>query len=94
MKKTLIGLAIIAISLTSCEEFECDTSTAEGAADCACYYHDQQSLDVRKDDKSLADDVKAGLEKWKEEVDKHIENGDYTQVELEKLLDEKGCMPE
>lgn len=80
------------LTFTSCEEQACDTTTVEGAADCACYLYDQQTLDLTKDDKSLSDDVKAGMDKWEEEVEKHIEAGDYTENELEALLEEKGCM--
>lgn len=91
MKKTFFTLAILSLIFTSCEEFECDTTTAEGAADCACYLHDQQALDVTKEDKSLSDDTKAGMQQWKDEVEKHLEAGDYTENELEAQLEEKGC---
>lgn len=90
--KNLISLGAFAlIFLNSCEENVCDTSTLEGAADCACYLYDQETLNVTKEDKSLADDIKAGYSKWEEEVEKHIEAGDYTENELEELLKERGC---
>jgi hypothetical protein len=91
MKKLLLGLTVLGALLTSCEEYVCDTSTVEGAADCGCYLYDQQTLDLTKEDKSLSDDTKAGMSKWEEEVEKHIEAGDYTENELEALLEEKGC---
>ena len=92
MKNVFFGSLVAIAMLTSCEEHVCDTSTVEGAADCACYLYDQQTLDLTKDDKSLSDDVKAGMQKWEEEVEKHIEAGDYTENELEALLEDRGCM--
>lgn len=91
MKNILISCSLFALILTSCEEQVCDTSTVEGAADCACYLSTQQTLDLTNEDKSLSDDVKAGMQKWEEEVEKHIEAGDYTENELEALMEEKGC---
>lgn len=91
MKKYFFILSIGLMSLSSCEE-ACDTSTVEGAADCACYLYDQQTLDLTKDDKSLSDDIKSGLKQWEAEVEKHIEAGDYTEKELKTVLKERNCM--
>lgn len=90
--RSLISVLLVGMLLSSCEEHACDTSTLEGAADCACYLYDQQTLDLTKEDKSLSDDVKSGMKQWESEVEEHIKSGHYTEAELKSLLEERGCM--
>lgn len=67
-------VAVFAISMTSCSEGECNVDDAESAAKCFC--------EVKKE----KDKDKKG--KLKERIQKKIDDGTYTENELEEKLRE------
>jgi hypothetical protein len=89
MKKIMLVCAIGAI-LSSCGA-ECDTSTAEGAANCWCDLMDEAAVAAGSGDAVSIADVEERMEKAENEIEGHLEAGDYTENELEALLEEKNC---
>ena len=90
MKKIILVLGVAAM-ITSCGG-GCDTSSAEGAADCWCGYMDEMVVAIGDKDADALKDIEERMEKSKEEIDGHIEAGDYSEDELEAKLGERNCM--
>ncbi len=88
MKKLLFTIPAICLFLASCSGESCDPSTAEGAAKCYC------ELDAELDAaKEAGDDEKKGklkdeMKAFKKEAEKHMEAGDYSENDVEKIINE------
>lgn len=89
MKKLFIALSAVAV-LSSCGG--ANTSTAEGAADAMCELMDQMVVAAGKEDKAKLEELEKTGDKYKQEIDKAIEEGKYTENDLEKILKERNCM--
>ena len=61
----------------------CNTSTAEGAADCMCNYLKEGSEALADGDKDKLEELGKKVQDLEEEVDKHVEAGDYTEDDLQ-----------
>ena len=91
MKKILLIVVIATTSLfTSCMG-GCDTSTAEGAANCLCELTDQ-SVILDQTDEVAAKELSDKIIKTNKEIEKAIDAGNYTAEELKTLASERGCM--
>jgi hypothetical protein len=89
MKKILLILPL-ATFLFSCGG-GCDTSSADGAADCACnsaqdYY---EAFEAKDEDKMK--DIDGQMQSWENEVEGHIDKGDYSENDVEAALRKRDC---
>jgi hypothetical protein len=90
MKKILYIIPFFTLAFASCGG-GCNNSTAEGAADCFCgLIEEQKQAEEDKDEDALSAIDDRG-EAWEDEVDVHIENGDYTATEFGAAMLEAGC---
>lgn len=87
--KRIFLLASIAMVITSCGG--CDSSTAEGAVDCICDKTDEVDAAIATGDLARMAEISEEMDELKEEIDAHIEAGDYTENEIEKEIAESGC---
>ena len=90
MKKLLIA-SIIVISLLSSCTGECDTSTAEGAANCLCELTEEAELTLDTDkikEKELSDKII----KIDTGIKKAIDAGNYTKEEVVAIAEDRSCM--
>lgn len=85
MKKILFVLPL-AFYLTSCGG--CNTSSAEGAADCACDYTKEIVKSMKAGDLDQVQEISKKMESLKKEVDEHIEAGDYSENDVESAMGE------
>ena len=86
----LIFSASLVYLLASCGA-SCDTSTPEGAADCACGYGDEYKAAFDSKDEAKMKEIDTKMQTWENEVEKHMEAGDYTENEVEAALMSKNC---
>lgn len=89
--KYLIILVAAPLIMSSCST--CDTSTAEGAGDCYCdLYEEHLDIEARQGDQDQArEELDERGEKWEDEVEAHIEAGDYTKDAVEQAMEDAGC---
>ena len=90
MKKLLIA-SIIVISLLSSCAGECDTSTAEGAANCLCELTEEAELTIDTD-KVKAQELSDKIIKIKTEIKDAIDAGNYTKKDVSKIAEDRSCM--
>ena len=83
MKRILFVLPL-ALYLASCGG--CNTSSAEGAADCACDYTKDMVKAMKDGDLDQLEAITKKMESLKEEVDGHVEAGDYSENDLESAM--------
>lgn len=90
MKRILFILPFALIC--SCSQ-DCDNSTAEGAVDCFCDLTAEMEAAEAEGDEERSKEIDERGNAWQEEVDKHIEAGDYTKDDMEKVISERtdGC---
>jgi len=89
MKKLFLTLPL-AVFLMSCGG-GCDNSTADGAADCYCdLMSEMKEADEAHDDEAMSEIDERG-EKWEDEIESHMEAGDYTENDLESAMRDKNC---
>lgn len=69
----------------------CDNSTAEGAADCGCGYADEYKAAFDAKDEAKMKEIDTKMSAWEDEVEKHMEAGDYTENDVEAALEKKNC---
>ncbi|MBN4073007.1 hypothetical protein JYT74_03090 [Crocinitomix catalasitica] len=89
MKKVIFILAIGTL-LTSCGG-GCDTSTVEGAADCWCSLIDEMVVAEADGDATAQADIEGRRDKAKDEIETHLDAGDYTENALEEILKDRNC---
>ena len=87
MKKLFFAIPVFLFFLASCGG-GCNTSTVEGANDCMCNYMIEYTDALKDGDFEKMSEVEAKVEALKEEVDAHVEAGDYTEEELEEAAKE------
>ena len=68
---------------------ECDTSTADGAADCICDLNDK-TVSVSEDEKKL-EELANEMVEVSNQIEEAIEAGNYTKKELQEILESRGC---
>ena len=85
MKKLIYALPLFVFLFASCGG--CDTSTAKGAGNCYCDLSDQMYDAELEGDEEWADEIDVKGEKWEDEVEAHIEAGDYSEEEVEAEMD-------
>jgi hypothetical protein len=90
MKKLLI-ISIISISFLSSCVGDCDTSTAEGAANCLCGLTDD-SMILDQTDETKTKEFSDKIIKVNTEIKEAIDAGNYTKEELAVIAGERGCM--
>lgn len=90
MKKLLVAATVATLLLSSCSG-GCDTSTAEGAANCLCELTDE-SMIVDQADEAKAKEFSDKIIKVNTEIKDAIEAGNYTKEELAGIAGERGCM--
>lgn len=91
MKKLFITIPALALFLASCGG-KCDVSTAEGAAECYCSLTEEYIAAKDAEDEDKLKEIDEKMDKMQDEAEKHIEAGDYSENDVEKLL--KDCLPE
>jgi len=91
LMKNLIFAAIVTTSLFSSCSGSCDTSTAEGAANCLCELTDESVVLDQADD-AKAKELSDKIEKIKDEIEKAIEADKYTKEQLGAITSERSCM--
>ena len=89
MKKLFI-IGTLFFAVASCGG-SCDTSTPEAAADCACGYGDEYKKASESNDEAAMKDLDTKMSAWEDEVEKHMEAGDYTENDVEAALAAKNC---
>ena len=93
MKKLLLIAPAFCFLLASCsgESSEaCDPSTAEGAAKCYCELDAEKDAAKEANDDAKKDEIRTKMKKFEEEAEKHMEAGDYTENEVEAIIN-KTC---
>ncbi len=91
MKKLLIGIPLFCFMLTSCGSgAECDTSTAEGTADCYCKFMEEYKTAMDAEDEEALKEIDEKMDKFEKEAEEHMDAGDYTEDEVEELIG-KNC---
>jgi hypothetical protein len=90
MKKLLTVSIISILFLSSCVG-DCNTSTAEGAANCLCELTDE-SMIVDQADETKAKEFSDKIIKVNTEIKEAIDAGNYTKEELAAIAGERGCM--
>ena len=83
MKKLFLTLSAAALLFSCGNSNSCDTSTAIGAADCGCSYADEYYAAEEAGDDLKQEEMDEKLDKWSEEVEAHMDAGDYTENEVE-----------
>ena len=90
MKKLIIALPLLTFFFFSCGG-GCDTSTPEAAADCYCeLIAEKEEADAAGDEEAMKD-IDARGEAWEDEIEEHIDAGDYTEIELSMAMIGAGC---
>lgn len=89
MKKLLFIFSISALSI-SCGG-NGDINTAEGASDVLCELMDQITVAANAKDEKKLEELDQKAEKYYKQIDKAIEEGKYTEDELEKILIDRNC---
>jgi len=90
MKKLLIVAIVATAFLSSCSG-GCDTSTAEGAANCLCELTDESVILDQTDDEA-AQKLSDKIVKTNKEIKEAIDAGNYTKEQLAAIAGERGCM--
>lgn len=88
MKTLLIAITAVTF-LSSCGSGGCDTSTAQGASNCLCELMDEMVVVV--DDVDQMKKLKDKGDKYEVEIEKAIDEGKYTENELEAILQDRNC---
>ena len=89
--KKLLMVAVVATTLLSSCSGGCDTSTAEGAANCLCELTDESVILDQTDD-AKAKELSDKIIKINKEIKEAIEADKYTKDELAGIAGERGCM--
>lgn len=89
MKKLLFTIPAICLMLSSCGGGDaCDPSTAEGAAKCYCELEAEYDAAKEAKDDTKKDELKKKKKEFMETAEKHMEAGDYTENDVEKIINE------
>ncbi|NRA13279.1 MAG: hypothetical protein HRT57_15135 [Crocinitomicaceae bacterium] len=85
MKKLILPMVAVSFLLISCGGGDpCeDLSTAENAAKCFCEKTTEMKALKKKDDKEAGMKLHEEMEKYEDEIEKFIDEGKYTENELE-----------
>lgn len=88
----MIGLPLAALFITSCgggeEAGACDYSTAEGVAKCYCELESAYDAAKEAGDDAKKKELKAKKEEMEQAAEKHMDAGDYTENDIEKIINE------
>lgn len=94
MKKLILPLVAVGFLLASCGGGNpCeDLSTAENAAECYCEKSAEMDKLKEADDKEAGMKLHDEMGKYEETIEKNIEDGKYTENDLEAAADKvEGC---
>jgi len=90
MKKIFFSTLLFAGAFFSSCSKHCDSSTAEGAANCTCKL--MKEFDEAKGDDDKTKEVAAAYDEFIREFEKNISEGLYTEEEVNEIINKtEGC---